>query len=386
MRDTRKAIMTSEKNRRIERYDLVTPMMPCKDEIMSAFERLLMSGSYILGEEVKLLEEELAEACQVPAAVGVASGSSALYLALAVAGVGPGMEVITTPYTFVATIEAIIRLNAKPVLVDIHSQDLNIDPAKIEAAITERTRAILPVHIFGAPCDMNPIMDIAQKYNLEVIEDMAQAFGTYYDGKPCGSFGRMASLSFYPTKNLPAMGDGGMIFCHAEEDAEQIRKLRGHDPVKLNGRICAGWNCRLDEVQSMILRIRHSRFKDEQHDRDQVAAIYEKYIPAEHRLVTPNQGSGVRVTHHQFWVRSPARGQLQAILDNQGIDTGIYYDPPLHHHPLAEYCQVVGSLAEAERAGAEVLTLPIHPALPLADAEHIGKLVGRFLAEPGGAT
>ncbi len=376
--------MTVKNKRRINRYDLVTPMLPCKDEIMAAFERLLLSGSYILGEEVSSLEKELADACAVPAAVGVASGSSALYLALAVAGIGPGSEVITTPYTFVATIEAIIRLGATPVLVDIRPGDLNIDPDLIEPAITNRTRAILPVHIFGTPCEMNPLREIAAQFGLEVIEDMAQAFGTYYDGKPCGSFGRMASLSFYPTKNLPGIGDGGMIFCRDPEDAKQIRKLRGHDPVRLNGRICSGWNSRLDEVQSMIIRIRHSRFKEEQLDRDRVAAIYEKHIPPAARLVAPNGGSGVKVTYHQYWVRTPLRSQLCDHLAGHDIETGIYYNPPLHHHPLAEYCRVSGSLGEAERAGTEILTLPIHPALPLHDAEHIGRLVGTFLQKTGG--
>jgi len=376
--------MSAENKRPVNRYDLITPMLPCKDEIMVAFERILLSGNYILGEEVKLLEKELAEACQVPAAVGVASGSSALYLALAVTGIGPGTEVITTPYTFVATIEAIIRLGATPVLVDIRPGDLNIDPDLVTAAINKRTRAILPVHIFGAPCDMNPLCTIADAHGLDIIEDMAQAFGTFYDGRPCGSFGRMASLSFYPTKNLPGMGDGGMIFCKSPADAEQIRKLRGHDPVNLNGRLCSGWNSRLDEVQSMIIRIRHARFKEEQADRDRVAAIYEKHIPTAHRLLPPNRGSRVKVTYHQYWVRSDSRDELARILNSHSIETGIYYDPPLHHHPLAEYCRVSGPLTEAERAGSQILALPIHPALPLEDAERIGKIVGDFLRASGG--
>jgi dTDP-4-amino-4,6-dideoxygalactose transaminase len=381
--------------RKVERYDLITPMLACKDEIMTAFERFLMSGRYILGDEVKLLEKEMAAACEVPEAVGVASGSAALYLALAVAGVGPGSEVITTPYTFVATIEAIIRLGATPVFVDIRPADLNIDPQKLEAAITEKTDAILPVHIFGAPCDMTPMLEIADRHGISVIEDMAQAFGTFYDGRPCGSFGRMSSLSFYPTKNLPAMGDGGMIFCRNPEDADRLRQLRGHDPVRLDGRLHPGWNSRLDELQSMIIRIRLARFSDEQRDRDRVASIYAHHIPVSHRLVAPNGGRGVRVTHHQYWVRSGRRDQLRDHLTEHGIDTGIYYDPPLHRHPLMEYCRISGSLGESERAGAEVLTIPIHAALSEADAHRIGELVQQFLQDevpagrvdplPGGA-
>lgn len=368
---------------RIQRYDLVTPMIPCREEIVAAFDRFLMSGRYILGEEVELLEKEMAQACEVPAAVGVASGSSALYLALTVSGLGPGDEVITTPYTFVATIEAIIRLGAVPVLVDVRAEDLNLDPARLEAAIGPRTRVVLPVHIFGAPCDMRPILATAARHGLDVVEDMAQAFGSLYDGHSCGCFGRFGCLSFYPTKNLPAIGDGGMLLCRREEDAEVVRRLRGHDPVTLNGRLTPGWNSRLDEIQSMIIRIRHARFADEQRDRERVAAVYEASIPPAHRLQPPNGGRGIRVTYHQFWVRSRRRDRLREHLAAHGIDTGVYYDPPLHRYPLGAYCRIAGPLAEAERAGAEVLTLPIHAALPLAQAERIGRLTADFLRREG---
>ncbi len=373
-------------NRKVPRYDLVTPLLPCKDEIMAAFERFLVSGQYILGEEVHQLEKEMAAACAVPDAVGVSSGSSALYMALAVAGVGPGSEVITTSYTFVATIEAIIRLGAVPVFVDICPGDLNLDPTRIEAAITDRTRAICPVHIFGAPCDMNPILEIGDRHEVDVVVDMAQAFGTLYDGKPCGSFARMSSLSFYPTKNLPAIGDAGMILCRRPEDAERLRQVRAHDPIRLNGRVFPGFNYRIDEVQALVIRIRLARFADEQRDRDQVAATYQEAIPEAYRLVPPNGGRGVRVTHHQYWVRAPERNRLRERLAENGIDTGVYYDPPLHHHPLSEYCRAAGPLPEAERAAAEVLTLPIHAALPIADARRIGKVVQEFFRESSPAT
>lgn len=367
-----------ESRKRVGRYDLVTPMIPCKDEILAKIEKCIMTGNYILGEEVKLLEKELAVACGCPDAVGVASGSSALFVALAVAGVRPGAEVITTPYTFDATIEAIVLLDAVPVMVDIRPSDLNIDPGKIEAAITDKTRAILPVHIFGAPCDMHPILDIARKHSLEVVVDMAQAFGTIYDGQPCGSYGRMSTLSFYPTKNLPGIGDGGMVFCRDQEDADRIRKIRGHQAVRMNGHLYTGWNSRLDEIQALAIRVRHTRFAAEQADRDQVAAIYDSYIPEANRLRTPNGGNGMKVTYHQYWLRTARREALQKLLDHNGIDTAIYYDPPMHRHVLAEYCRISGELTEAERAGREILILPIHAALPFADAHRIGKLVGDF--------
>ena len=371
--------MASTNNKRVGRYDLITPMLPCKDEILAKFEKFLMSGHYILGEEVRLLEEELAEACGVTDAVGVASGSSALFVALAMAGVRPGHEVITTPYTFDATMESIVLLDAVPVFVDIRPEDLNIDPDMIEQAITPRTRAIMPVPIFGAPCDMNPINAIAAKHNLEVVVDMAQGYGTLYHGQPMGAFGRMSTLSFYPTKNLPGIGDGGMVLCRDQRDADRIRKIRAHQAVRANDHLYTGWNSRLDEVQAMVIRVRHGRFGDEQGDRDQVAAIYDSYIPAKNRLQLPMGDEGMKVTHHQYWVRCTERDQLRDLLENNGIDTAVYYDPPLHRHVLAEYARVSGELTEAERAGRQVLILPIHAALPFEDAHRVGKLVQGFL-------
>ena len=371
--------MSSSSHNRIGRYDLISPMKPCREEIVGKFEKLLMSGNYILGQEVHLLEQELAEVCGVAEAVGVASGSSALFVALSMAGVRPGDEVITTPYTFDATIEAIILLDAVPVLVDIRPWDLNIDPDLIEAAITEKTRAIVPVHIFGAPADMTPIEEIAARHDLEVVADMAQAFGTDYRGKPCAAYGRMSTLSFYPTKNLPGIGDGGMVFCRDKIDAERIRALSNHKPVRMNGHLFTGWNSRLDEVQAMVIRVRNARFAAEQQDRDAVAQIYDQLIPEANRLTLRGQQSGDKVTYHQYWVRVPERDRLRALLDEHGIDTGVYYDPPLNHHELAEYCRVSGTLQEAERAGRDILTLPIHAALPFADARRIGELIAGFL-------
>jgi len=371
--------MSEQNKQRVSRYDLVTPMKPVKDQIMADFEQILMSGQYILGDHCRALENEMAEQCGVADAVGVASGSEALFLALSMAGVRPGTEVITTPYTFEATIEAIIMLHARPVFVDIKPDDLNIDPAKIEAAITPRTRAIVPVHIFGAPADMDTILGIAELHDLQVIVDMAQAWGTLYQGQPCGSIGRMSTLSFYPTKNLPGIGDGGLIFCREQEDADRIRQLRGHKALWINKNLYCGWNSRLDEVQAMVIRHRLAHFGDEQRDRDRVAQIYDSCIPKHQRLPVEDLDPGSKVTYHQYWVRSPSRDRLQHRLDSEGIDTGIYYDPPLHHHPLMEYCRISGSLAQAEKAGREVLTLPIHAALPFEQAERIGNLVGEFL-------
>ncbi len=365
--------------RRVERYDLVSPMMPCKDEILAGVDRILSTGAYILGEEVRALEQEMATACEAADSVGVASGSAALYLALQLAGVGPGVEVITTPYTFVATIEAVIRLGGTPVLVDISLDDLNLQAEHVADAVTDRTRVILPVHIFGVPCDMDALQTIADTHGLDVIEDMCQAFGSLYKGRSCGSFGRMSCLSFYPTKNLPGIGDGGLVVCRDNEDAELIRKLRGHESVRINGVLRSGWNSRIDEIQAMAIRVRLARFPDEQADRDRAAAIYDETIPAANRFSGYAPGGGLRVTHHQYWIRVPERGRLEETLRKVGVAYGVYYDPPLHHDPLAEYCRVHGDLTNAETASAEVMTLPIYQALPVDDARRIGELVRKHL-------
>jgi len=375
--------MKEEMMRRVQRYDLVSPMMPCKDEILAGVDRILSTGAYILGEETQALEREMAAACEAADSVGVASGSAALYLALQLAGVGPGVEVITTPYTFVATIEAVIRLGGTPVLVDISPDDLNLQPARVAEAVTDRTRVILPVHIFGVSCDMDALQTIADAHDLDVIEDMCQAFGSLYKGRSCGSFGRMSCLSFYPTKNLPGIGDGGLVVCRDTADAALIRKLRGHESVRIDGILRSGWNSRLDEIQAMAIRVRLARFSDEQADRDRAAAIYDQAIPAANRFSGYAPGKGLRVTHHQYWIRVPERGKLEKILDQAGVAYGVYYDPPLHKDPLAEYCRVHGELTNAVTIGAQVLTLPIYQALPVDDAKRIGELVNTHLETCG---
>ncbi len=238
----------------------------------------------------------------------------------------------------------------------------------------------MPVPIFGAPCDMDPIIEIAARRGLEVVMDNAQAFGTLYRGRPMSSYGRMSTLSFYPTKNLPGIGDGGAVCCRDRSDAERIRRIRGHQPVRANNHLYTGWNSRLDEVQAMVVRVRLARFAEEQSDRDRVAAIYDSYIPADCRVQLDGDGRGMRMTYHQYWVRCPDRAGLHKALDQAGVDVGIYYDPPLHRHELAVYCRAAGDLPEAERAGREILTLPIHAALPFEDAHRIGAVVRGFLA------
>lgn len=371
--------MSHDRSDRVGRYDLVSPLRPCKDEIVAKFEKILMTGGFILGEEGRLLEQEVAEACGVGFAAGVSSGSSALRLALAAAGIKPGDEVITTPFTFDATMESIILQGAVPVFVDIKPDDLNIDPAKVAEAVTDKTAAIMPVPIFGAPCDMHAIDAVADAHGLVTIMDMAQAFGTLFDGRPMGSYARMSTLSFYPTKNLPGIGDGGMVVCRNEEDAERIKALRSHKAVEIDGHLHVGWNDRLDEIQAMAIRVRLGRFDEEQADRDRVAAIYDSLIPEANRLATPKAADGMKGTYHQYFVRCADRDGLAKELDKKGVDIGIYYDPPLHKHELSVYGRAHGDLVEAERAGREILALPIHAAVPFEDATRVGEIVRDYL-------
>jgi dTDP-4-amino-4,6-dideoxygalactose transaminase len=258
--------------RHVSRYDLVTPMIPCHDEIMAGFERILMSGNYILGEEVRLLEREMAEIAGVADAVGVASGSEALYLALAMAGVRPGTEVITTPYTFDATIEAVIMLHARPVFVDIRPGDLNIDPDLIE----RRSRRARAPSCRWTSSARRPTWTRSTRWPPATT---CRWWSTWRSrgarctrGAAAADFGRMSTLSFYPTKNLPGIGDGGMVFCREQEDGDRIRQLRGHKALWINKNLYCGWNSRLDEIQAMVIRTRLARFNEEQADRNRVAA------------------------------------------------------------------------------------------------------------------
>jgi dTDP-4-amino-4,6-dideoxygalactose transaminase len=226
---------------------------------------------------------------------------------------------------------------------------------------------------------MHAIDQVADAHGLTTIMDMAQAFGTLFDGRPMGSYARMSTLSFYPTKNLPGIGDGGMVVCRNEEDAERIKDLRSHKAVEIDGHLHVGWNDRLDEIQAMAIRVRLGRFDEEQADRDRVAAIYDSLIPEAHRMATPDPAAGMKGTYHQYFVRCGDRDGLAAELDRHGIDTGIYYDPPLHKHELSVYGRAHGDLVEAERAGREILALPIHAAVPFEDATRVGEIVRDYV-------
>jgi len=347
-------------------------------EIDTAVGGVLEAGSFILGPNVKALEQEIARYCGCGYGIGMASGTDALRLAMDALEIGPGDEVITTPFTFVATANTVSRAGATPVFVDIDPRTFNIDPARIEAAITERTRAIVPVHLYGQPCDMKPIMDLAAAHRLPVIEDSAQAIGATYDGRPVSSFGIIGCFSFYPTKNLGAYGDAGMAVTCSEEIAALLDVLRRHGGRVKYYHERIGYNSRLDEIQAAILRVKLRHLDDWTAARRRVAARYDELL-AGAPVTTPYCAPNARHVYHQYTIRAPRRDELEAFLKSKGIGTMIYYPVPLHRQEIyADLGLGPGSLPEAERAAQEVLSLPIYPELTDGQIEEVAAAIRQF--------
>ncbi len=356
-------------------------MIPCcypksqylahQSEIDAAMARVLDQGRYILGEETKAFEKEFAEYIGVSHGVGVGSGTEALHSAMAACEIGPGDEVITVSHTAVATVAAIEMAGATPVLVDLEAGFFTLDPAKLEAAITPRTRAIIPVHLYGQPAALDPIIKIARSKNLRVIEDCAQAHGATYHGRRVGSFGDIACFSFYPTKNLGAIGDGGMIVTNDPQLAGRARLLREYGWAERYVSHLSGWNSRLDELQAAILRVK-LRYLDQ--DNAQRAAIARQYSQglAESGFALPSLRDEATHVFHLYVIRTPRRDELQEYLAGRGIGTLVHYPVPVHLQPA--YAQRFAGnalLTETEAAAREVLSLPIYPELPSSDVQAV---------------
>ena len=343
--------------------DLKAQYASIEKEIDKAIKRVLQSGQFILGPEVEALEKEVATVCGCKYGIGVASGTDALRLTLAALEIGPGDEVITTPFTFIATASCILHCGAKPVFVDIDPRTFNIDPDKIEKAITKKTKAIIPVHLYGQPAEMDKIMAIARTYNLYVIEDAAQAIGAKYKGKPVGQFGIAGCLSFFPTKNLGAYGDGGMVVTNDADLAERIDILRKHGSKKKYHAELLGFNSRLDEIQAAILRVKLRYLDKWTEARRQIACRYNeglKNLP----IITPFESQGVYHIYHQYTIRSKERDKLISFLKESGITTLVYYPVPIHLQKLFSFLGYrEGDFIEAENASDEVLSLPMYPEL-----------------------
>ena len=339
--------------------DLKAQYNSIKNEINAAVFKALESTQFVLGSEVVALEEEFSYYCDAKYGIAVNTGTSALHLALLAAGIGPGDEVITTPFTFVATVAAIDYTGAKAVFVDIDPVSLTIDVTKIEAAITERTKAILPVHLYGQPADMDPILEIARRYGLIVIEDAAQAHRAEYNGQRVGSIGDLGCFSFYPGKNLGAYGEGGMVVTNNPKYAQIIDMLRDWGQKRKYHHVLKGYNYRMDGLQGAILRVKLRYLDAWTEDRRAIAVQYDKLLEKA-SVITPTVMPYSHHVYHIYAVRSPQRDALQQQLNDQGIQTGIHYPIPVHLQPAyADLGYQVGDFPHSELAAKEVLSLPM---------------------------
>jgi len=348
----------------IPQLDLSAQFAAIGDEICAAVDRVLTSRQFVLGREGVALEEEIAALCGVAHGVGVASGTDALILALRACGVRSGDEVLLPPFTFVATGSAVSALGARPVFADIHPETYNLDPSQLERRITPRTRGIIAVHLYGLAADMDPIVAFAKSKRLPLIEDNAQAIGASHNGRRTGSFGDAACLSFYPTKNLGAYGDAGMVVCNSPEIAARVRILRNHGQTEKYRSSEPGWNSRLDELQAAILRVKLRHLAGWQHARRSNAAEYTRLLQQIPGIMTPLEPQGFEHVYHQYTIRNEQRDALQQHLAARKIASAVYYPHPLHLQPLyAPLGHMLGDFPHAERAAQEVLSLPMYAEL-----------------------
>jgi len=353
-----------------------------KDDIDQRMRDVAASGRYILGENVSAFEQEVTASLNVKHAVSVASGTDALHLALVAAGIGPGDEVISTSFTFAATLEAIDYVGAKATLVDIDAATMNIDADLIEAAITPATKAIIPVHLFGLPADMRRIMPIAEEHGLKVIEDCAQCMGARTDGKATGSIGTAGAFSFYPSKTLGCLGDGGMVTTNSDEIAGRLRQLRNHGQGKSYEHEMVGFNSRLDEIQAAILRIRLPLLEQNNARRRQIAAHYNQALAATSARTPASVDNGDHV-YGYYTICTENRDRLRESLEARGIGSAIYYHQPLHRHDcFAAFCRY-GPLKVTEKIAGECLSLPIFPEMTDAEVEYVTETTAELVREKG---
>jgi dTDP-4-amino-4,6-dideoxygalactose transaminase len=362
--------------------DLKGQFAEIRDEVLEAVHRVLESQHFILGPEVDAFEREVAEYVGVEFAIGCGSGSDALLLAQMAIGIGPEDEVITTPFTFGATVGSIARLKARPVFVDINPTTFNLDERQIEAAITTRSRAIMPVHLFGLPANMDAVLEIARNHHLDVIEDAAQAIGTRWKEKSVGSFGNCGCFSFFPSKNLGGAGDGGMVTTNDPELAQRLRVLRVHGVRHKYRYESLGINSRLDALQAAILRVKLRHLNKWTAARQRNAETYRKLF-AECQLgeqvTLPSSLETSSHVYNQYSVRVSRRDELQGYLRTRGVVTEVYYPGPLHVEPAFEYLGYrIGDFPIAETVCGEVLSLPIYPELSLDQQQMIVATVSRF--------
>ena len=365
--------------------DLRAQYAPLKEEILAAVAEICDSQRFILGDKVETLEKELADYCRSGAAVGVSSGSDALLIALMAEKIRPGDEVITTPFTFFATVGAIVRAGAKPVFADIDPVTFNIDPAKIEEKITPKTRAIIPVHLFGQAADMDPIVKIAREHNLFIIEDACQAIGAEYKGKRVGSFAEYGAFSFFPSKNLGCFGDGGAVSCDTAERAQLLKIYRNHGQSKTYIHEYVGGNFRIDALQSAILSIKLRSLDSWSEARQKNAAIYRELFAAaglNDQIVLPQLASyDVRHIYNQFCIRvnDGKRDALKQYLLDNGVGCAVYYPLSLHlQECFKELGGKLGDYPESEKASGEIMALPVFGELSYEQLEYVVATIAKF--------
>jgi dTDP-4-amino-4,6-dideoxygalactose transaminase len=366
---------------KIPMADLVGQTRTLEPRLMEAVRKVLLSGSYIIGPEVKTFESEMAEYLGVEFAIGVNSGTDALVIALRAAGIGKGDEVLTTPFTFFATAEAISQVGATPVFLDVEPDTFNLDVNLIPAAITDATKAILPVHLFGHAVDMDPLLKLADESNLKVIEDVAQALGGSYDAKKLGSIGDASAFSFFPSKNLGAFGDAGLIATNDADIAASARMLRAHGASRKYYNEVLGYNSRLDEIHAALLRIK-LEFLDEWNERRlQVGRRYASLLEDIPWAKAPVEAGYADHVFHQYTIQVPAqhRDAISQYLQEHGVATAVYYPVPVHQLPI--YKDVAPSLPVAERLAGEVLSLPIWPEMDEATQDRVVETLASALPE-----
>lgn len=358
--------------------DLTAQYHSIKNEIDAAVLSTLESGHFILGPQVVKFEESVASYLGVNHAIGLASGTDALVIALRALDISDGDEVIIPAYTFFATAGTVMSVGAKPVIVDIDPQSYQIDVSKIEAALTPKTKAIIPVHLYGHPAEMNPILEIAHKYNLKVIEDNAQGYGAEYLGKKTGSMGEVGCLSFFPTKNLGAYGDGGMVVTNDPTLAERMRMLRTHGWKKKYYSEEVGYNSRLDALQASILQAKLPHLDSWNEKRRELSKRYNEHL-APLGVVTPVEREWAKHVYHLYIIRTGKRDELQSFLKQKGIASEVYYPLPPHLSvPCKKFGYKEGDFLHAEKAAKETLALPLYPELTLVQQDKVISAVKEF--------
>lgn len=358
--------------------DLKAQYLSIKDEIDAAIAEVLESCQFVLGDKVEAFETDFARYCQTSYALGLNSGTSALHVALLAAGIKPGDEVITVSYTFVASVASILYTGARPVLIDIDPLSCNMDPRQLEAAITPRTKAIMPVHLYGTSADMDPILEIARRHNLIVIEDAAQAHGAEYKGQRAGSMGDLACFSFYPGKNLGAYGEGGAVVTNNPQYVEIIKRLRDQGQSKKYLHDVVGYNYRMEGIQGAVLGVKLRHLDDWNAARRQTVAKYRALL-ADTGLRLLEEMSDSRSVYHIFPIFTPQRDGLVSHLKSHGIATGIHYPIPVHlQSGFRDLGYREGDLPHTEQACKEVLSLPLYAELSSESVSHISDAVSKF--------